>query len=71
MKCFDRYRRHLADHTDSGPLPLLNVGVASHVLVQRGVGHLDIGEVGLFAFGFRADAVPKMTPAKRVWDFGE
>lgn len=42
-----------------------------HVLVQPGVGHLDIGEVGLFAFGFRADAVPKMTPAKRVWDFGE
>jgi hypothetical protein len=43
----------------------------SQLLVQPGVGHLDIGEVGLFAFGFRADAVPKMTPAKRVWDFGE
>jgi hypothetical protein len=42
-----------------------------NVLVQPGVGRLDIGEVGLFAFGFRADAVPKMTPAKRVWDFGE
>ncbi len=42
-----------------------------HVLVQPGVGHLDVGEVGLFAFGFRADAVRKMTPAKRVWDFGE